>query len=263
MSETETLKDDGYVPTRAMFIVAHPDDIEFGCAGTVARWTAGGAEVAYVLVTSGDVGIDKPGMTRERATEIREAEQTAAAAEVGVTDVTYLQEPDGMVVNTLDLRKRLVREIRRFKPEVVATFDPTAMFIAETYVNHPDHRAVGEAAVDAVFPASGQPLIFPELEDEGLSAHKVRKLFVVAFGSPGTTVVDITDTMDTKLNSLRKHTSQLGEWDPEEMLREWASNAAKDTPHDYVESFRVVTMVNDEEWEKRVAKAEKAASNSV
>lgn len=251
MSEAETREDDGYIPTRAMFIVAHPDDIEFGCAGTAARWTAGGAEVAYVLVTSGDVGIDVPGMTRERATQIREAEQSAAAAEVGVADVTYLREPDGMVVNTLDLRKRLVREIRRFKPEVVLTFDPTAMFVADTYVNHPDHRAVGSAAIDAVFPASGQPLVFPELEAEGLRAHKVRKLFVIQFGTPGATVVDISGTIDAKLRALRCHESQLSEWNPEEMIREWAAGAAKDTPHDYVESYRVVTLITDEEWERR------------
>ncbi len=251
MSDAELRKDDGYIPARAMFIVAHPDDIEFGCAGTAARWKAGGAEVAYVLVTSGDVGIDEPGMTRERAAQIRETEQTEAAAEIGVTDVTFLREPDGTVVNTLDLRRRLVREIRRFKPEAVVTFDPTAMFISEAYVNHPDHRAVGVAAVDAVFPASGQPLVFSELEQEGLNAHKVRKLFVVSFNGPGSTVVDISDTLEDKLRSLRKHKSQLAEWDPEKTVREWASNAAKDTPHEFVESYRVVTMITDEEWEKR------------
>lgn len=251
MSDAEPRKDDGYIPTRAMFIVAHPDDIEFGCAGTVARWTAGGAEVAYVLVTSGDAGIDEPGMTRKRAGEIREAEQTEAAAEAGVTDVTFLREPDGLVVNTLDLRKRLVREIRRFRPEAVVTFDPTAMFVSAGYVNHPDHRAVGIAVVDAVFPSSGLPLVFPELENEGLSAHKVRKLFVVAFGDGGSTVVDIGDTMDIKLRSLRKHRSQIAEWDPEKMVREWASQAAKDSAHEYVEAYNVVTMISDEEWAKR------------
>ena len=117
-----------YIPARAMVIVAHPDDIEFGCAGTVARWVKEGAEVAYVLCTSGDVGIAEDGMTKTKAAEIREAEQTAAAKIIGVNDVVYLRAPDGMLENTMDLRKRLVREIRRFKPEVVMTLDPTVVW---------------------------------------------------------------------------------------------------------------------------------------
>lgn len=247
-------RDDGYVPARAMFIFAHPDDIEFGCAGTAARWTAAGARVAYVLVTSGDVGIDTPGMTRERATEIREREQIEAAGAVGVTDVTFLREADGTVVNTLELRKRLVREIRRFRPEVVVTFDPSALFISDTYVNHPDHRAVGTAAIDAAFPASGQPLVFAELEEEeGLKAHKVRKLFVVTFDDSASTIVDISDAIDAKLDALGRHTSQFTEWDPTDMVRKWAAEAATGTPHEFVERFRAITLIRDEEWERRSA----------
>ncbi|HEX5631690.1 MAG TPA: PIG-L family deacetylase, partial [Gemmatimonadales bacterium] len=163
-------RDDGYVPARAMVIMAHPDDIEFSCAGTVARWLDTGCAVCYVLVTSGDGGIEETGMTRARAAAIREAEQRAAAAAIGVAEVVFLGEPDGMVENTMSLRRRLVREIRRFRPEVVVTFDPAALWVAEDYINHPDHRAVGMAAVDAVFPAAGQPNVFEELADEGLTA---------------------------------------------------------------------------------------------
>lgn len=239
-----------YAPKRAMVIVAHPDDIEFGCAGTVARWVKAGAEVCYVLCTSGDVGIAKPELTRAQATEIREAEQLAAAEVVGVREVIFLREPDGTLVNTLDLRKRLVREIRRFRPEVVVCLDPTLFFVdSNTYINHPDHRAAGTAAVDAVFPAAGQPHVFEELAAEGLQAHKVRKLYIDSWGS-GDTFVNITGTIDLKLAALRKHASQMGEWDPEPMLREWSRAAAKGKEMAYAESFRVITLESDENWAK-------------
>lgn len=241
-----------YTPQRAMVIMAHPDDIEFGCAGTVARWVAAGARVCYVLVTSGDVGIAEPGMTRARAAEIREAEQLAAAEVLGVQDVIFLREPDGMVENTIALRKKLVREIRRFKPEVVITTDPTTVWAGENYINHPDHRAVATAAIDAIFPAAGQPNLFEELAEEGLRAHKVRKVYIMNWGegSPGTIYVNISDTMDLKIESLKKHTSQISGWDPAEMIRQWGAEAGKGKEMEYAEVYRVVTLVNDEEWGK-------------
>src|SRR5512142_1276108 len=122
-----------YIPESAMAIVAHPDDIEFSCAGTTARWAKAGARVGYVLCTSGDVGIDEPGMTRERAAQIREEESLAAAEVVGVKDVVFLREPDGMLEATMLLRKKLVREIRRFRPEVVVTGDPTMVWAGDDY----------------------------------------------------------------------------------------------------------------------------------
>lgn len=253
------LRDDGYVPERALIIVAHPDDIEFGCAGTIARWVDAGCAVRYVLVTSGDVGIDEPGMTRERATAIREAEQRAAAAELGVADLVFLREPDGTVENTLALRRRLVREVRAFRPEAVLTFDPAALWIADDYVNHPDHRAVGMAAIDAVFPASGQPHVFEDLSEEGLAAHKVRMLYAMAFGPEGVNcVVDIGPSMERKLAALRRHASQFAGWDPEPLVRDWAAEAARGTPHAYVERFRRVRLIRDEEFERRRAAAGEA-----
>ncbi len=238
-----------FVPKRAMLIVAHPDDIEFGSVGTAARWVQAGCEVAYVMVTSGDVGIAKLELTRAQAAAIREAEQLAAAAVVGVKDVVFLGEPDGMVVNTLDLRRRLVREIRRFKPEVVVCGDPTVMFVENSYINIPDHRAVATAALDAVFPSAGQPHLFEELAAEGLTAHKVRKVYVEGWGG-GDTWVNVSDVMDLKIAALRKHESQMGEWDPEPMLREWGRSAAKGKEMEYAEVFRVMTIVSDEDWEK-------------
>ncbi len=237
-----------YTPQRVMVIVAHPDDIEFGCAGTIARWVAAGAEACYVLVTSGDVGIADLSITREQAAALREQEQRDAATAIGVQEVVFLGEPDGMVEATLTLRKRLVREIRRFRPEAVVCFDPTAVFVDASYINHPDHRAAATAAVDAVFPAAGQPHLFQELEKDGLQAHKVRKLYITTFGSGGDTWVNISDTIDLKIAALRKHVSQMGEWDPEPMLREWAAAAAKGKEMAYAEVFRVVTLVSDDDF---------------
>lgn len=236
-----------YIPKRAMVIVAHPDDIEFSCAGTVARWVRDGAEVIYVLCTSGDVGIDQAGMTKAKATQIREAEQVAAAEAVGVKEVVFLREPDGMLENTITLRKRLVREIRRFQPEVVITGDPTIVWTGPTYINHPDHRAASGAALDAVFPAAGQPNLFEDLAEEGLSAHKVRKVYVISWGQ-GENFVDISETIHLKVEALKKHVSQMKDWDPEPMLKERAAEIAKGKEMGYAEGFRVVTLISDEDF---------------
>jgi len=239
-----------YVPARVMAIFAHPDDIEFGCAGSIARWVQAGAEAVYVLLTSGDVGIADLRLSRAEAAAIREAEQSAAAQVVGVQEVVYLREPDGTLVNSLELRKKLVREIRRFRPEVLICGDPTAWFVGDTYINHPDHRAAAAAALEAVFPAAGQPHLFEELAEEGLRAHKVRKVYVQAFGG-GDTFVNISDVMDLKVAALRKHASQFKNFDPEPMIREWAAGAGKGKEMAYAESFRVITLESDEDWAKR------------
>jgi LmbE family N-acetylglucosaminyl deacetylase len=244
-----------YTPKKAMVIMAHPDDAEFSCAGTVARWIKEGTEVVYVLCTSGDVGIAEPGMTKAKAAEIREAEQQAAAEVVGVKEVIFLREPDGLLENSLALRKRLVREIRRFKPEVVITGDPTVVWARDTYINHPDHRAAAGAALDAIFPASGQPNLFEELAEEGLTAHKVRKVYATSW-EQSNTFVNISDTIGLKIAALRKHVSQMGDWDPEPMIKEWSAEAAKGKEMAYAEAFRVVTLVSDEDFEKMYQEAD-------
>ncbi len=238
-----------YTPESAMAIVAHPDDIEFGCAGTLARWAKAGARISYLLCTSGDVGIAKDGMTRAQAIEIREAEQRAAAAVTGAAEVIFLREPDGMVQATLELRKKLVREIRRFRPEVVIAGDPQMLWAGDNYINHPDHRAVALAAVDAIFPASGQPNLFEELAAEGLTAHKVRKVFINNWRE-GDYYVSIDETIDLKVAALKEHKSQMGEWEAEKNIKEWASERAKGHEMRYAEIFRVVTLESDEDWEK-------------
>ncbi len=238
-----------YVPQKAMVIAAHPDDIEFTSAGTVARWVQDGVEVIYVLCTSGDVGIDEPGMTKKKAAEIREAEQRAAAEAVGVKEVVFLREPDGMLENTIALRKRLVREIRRFKPEVVITGDPTVLWAGPTYINHPDHRAAAGATIDAIFPAAGQPNLFEELAEEGLTAHKVRKIYVLSWDKSDI-YVNITGAIDLKIEALKKHASQMRDWDPGPMLREWSAELAQGKEMQYAESYRVITLISDEDFAK-------------
>ncbi len=245
-----------YFPESAMSIVAHPDDIEFSCAGTLARWAKAGARISYVLCTSGDVGIDEPGMTRARATEIREAETREAARIIGASEVIFLREPDGLLQATLELRKRLVREIRRFRPEVVMTGDPTIVWAGSDYINHPDHRAAALAALDATFPAAGQPNLFEELALEGFTAHKPRKVYVNTWGDDAEVYVNIDETIDLKIAALRAHKSQMKDWDPENSIREWAAGRGKGKEMAYAEGYRVVTLVDDETWAKRSGQQE-------
>lgn len=238
-----------YVPESAMAVVAHPDDIDFGCAGTFARWAQHGCRLSYVLCTSGDVGIAGRGMTKARAIEIRETEQKAAADIIGATEVVFLREPDGLLQATLELRKKIVREIRRFRPEVVLVMDPTLVWAGDGYINHPDHRAAGLAGIDAVFPAAGQPNLFQELESEGLTAHKPRKVYSLNWRD-GDNYVSIDETIELKIKALRAHKSQMGDWDPEPRMKEWAADRAKGKEMKYAEVFRVVTLESDDDWEK-------------
>ena len=245
---TGNLSEDFFVPKSAMVIVAHPDDIEFTCAGTVARWTQAGARVSYVLVTSGDAGIDQPGMTRAAATQIREQEQREAAQIAGVHEVVFLREPDGLVQPTLELRKKLVREIRRFRPEVVMAGDPSSLWEGDNYINHPDHRAAAISALEAVFPAAGQPLVFPELAEEGLQPHKVRKVYVSKWDPTGL-FVDIAETIEIKIAALRAHKSQMGDWDPTEQIKAWDAERGKCQEMAYAECFRLFTLIDDQAWQ--------------
>lgn len=235
-----------YVPESAMAIVAHPDDIEFSCVGTLARWAKDGARICYVLCTSGDVGIADTSITREEAASIREEESLEAARIAGVSDVVFLREPDGLLQPTLELRKKLVREIRRFRPEVIIVNDPSDLFPSDDYINHPDHRAAGYAALEAAFPAAGQPHLFQELEKEGLQAYKPCKVYVMAW-SNGREHVCIDETIEIKVAALRAHKSQFTGWDPEESIRQWAAERAKGKEMLYAESFRVISLINEEE----------------
>jgi LmbE family N-acetylglucosaminyl deacetylase len=226
-------------PKRIAVIFAHPDDAEFICAGAVARWASEGNHVTYVLLTSGDKGSDDPAMTPEQLAATRMAEQRAACDVLGVQDVLFLGRPDAMLVPDLGLRRELVRVIRTIRPDVVVCQDPTVRWVGQSYLNHPDHRAAGEATLDAVYPAARDRMTFPELLAEGLEPHKVREVYL-AGAHTADVAIDITAQMETKLAALRCHKSQMGEWDPEEMLKQWAKEDAERFPGtgEYVETFK-------------------------
>jgi LmbE family N-acetylglucosaminyl deacetylase len=228
---------------RVMGVFAHPDDPEFFCGATFARWAAEGAYIIFVLATSGDKGSGDPEMTHARLTEIREAEERAAAAALGVQEVIFLRYPDGELQPTLELRRDITRLIRLKQPDVVVTLDPTVFWWGTWGVNHPDHRAIGEATMDAVYPTARDRLNFIELErDEGLPTHKVHQLYLSGTATP-TTKVDVTDYIETKIKALREHKSQIS--DMEAMAERIRSNKDAEAPEDaprYMEHFRVITF---------------------
>ena len=228
-------------PERAMVIVAHTDDAEFMAAGTVALWAREGTEVTYVVVTNGDKGSDDPSITGEQLAAIRQAEQRQAAESLGVKEVLFLGYEDSMLQPTLELRRDLARVIRARQPHTVVTFDPTTRFITDNYPNHPDHRAAGDAAVDAVFPAARDRLTFPELLEEGLEPHKVKELWLSATASPNHWV-DIEPVLEQKIAALRKHESQLNKFPLEEFIPRMAQAQAEGSPYTVAESFRRLVL---------------------
>jgi LmbE family N-acetylglucosaminyl deacetylase len=204
-----------------------------------ARWAEEGNDIIYVLLTSGDKGSDDPEMTPERLVATREAEQVAAATLLGAKDVLFLKQPDAYLEPNLELRKKLVRVIRQVKPDVVVCQDPTVRWADKSYINHPDHRAAGEATLAAIFPSARDRLTFPELLEEGLEPHKVGEVYLAGALEPDM-AVDITAQMDKKIDSLRAHASQVGDFEFEPMVREWAKDTAEKHPGhgEYAESFR-------------------------
>ncbi len=224
-----------------MVIVAHPDDAEFLAGGATALWTRDGKEVIYVIVTNGDKGSEDPDITSEELAAVRRVEQQQAADGLGVAKVLFLGYEDGMLEPSLDLRRDLARVIRTHVPHTVVTFDPTVRFITDNYPNHPDHRATGDATLDAVFPAARDRLTFPELLAEGLTPHKVREVWLGA-GSRANHWVDIEPVLSKKIAALKKHESQLAEMDLDEFIPQMAKDSAKGSPHTYAEGFRRVVL---------------------
>jgi LmbE family N-acetylglucosaminyl deacetylase len=212
--------------SRVLVITAHPDDVDFGAAGTIALWTDAGLEVSYCIVTNGDAGGSDRSLSRAEMTAIRQAEQTAAAKQVGVHDLHFLGYPDGQVEATIALRRDLARVIRLLRPDRVVCQSPDRNY-ARMGASHPDHRAVGSAALDAVYPDSRNPFAFPDLlADEKLEPWIVREVWVAGSPAP-TSYVDITETFPRKVAALRCHASQISDADGlEEMLRGWLGRAA-------------------------------------
>jgi LmbE family N-acetylglucosaminyl deacetylase len=238
-----------YVPKRALSIQAHPDDQEFTVAGTLARWVQAGCEIVSVIVTSGDAGSNEPTKGADYKPELarlREAEQTAANAVLGIKGTIFLGYPDGELEPTIALRKELTRLIRIHKPEAVVIGDPQGVFYGNGYINHPDHRAAAQAGLYAVFPSSETRLIFTDLLDEGHLPHKVKRVYIHGADKPDTWV-DVSGTLDVKTAALRKHVSQLGDWDPEKMIREWAAEEGKDHGLAFAEAYKVMIMEEEED----------------
>jgi LmbE family N-acetylglucosaminyl deacetylase len=236
-----------YIPKIAMSIQAHPDDQEFTIAGTLAKWVMAGCQVISVLVTSGDAGsndLAKGADYKPILAHLREDEQIAANLVLGIQETAFLHYPDGELVASLQLRKDLTRLIRLYKPDLVVTGDPTRVFYGSDYTNHPDHRAAAEAAVYATFPSSETRLIFTDLLSEGYEPHNVNKLYL--HGAEKSDVwVEISDTLDLKIAALKKHTSQLGDWDPTKMIREWAAETGKEKGLAAAEAYKVMNLVEE------------------
>lgn len=224
---------------RALVIVAHPDDAEFGAGGTIARWVQDGTRVSYAVLTDGAAGSSDPAMTRERLVPLRAAEQRAACADLGVEDVTLLSHPDGYLQPTVERRREVAALIRRHRPEAVVTTNPAMRWTSRGTVNHPDHRAAGDLVLHAINPAASSRLWDPTLLEEGLEPWDVSEAWLMGFGE-GPHHVDITTTFDRKIAALRRHVSQLRDWDPEEHMRERAAERGAEAGVDLSEAFTVL-----------------------
>lgn len=212
--------------TRALAIVAHPDDMEYGAGGAVAAWTAQGKEVAYLMVSRGEAGID--GMTPEECAPVREAEQIASAAAVGVSTVEFLDHKDGVIQNGIELRRDLTRAIRRHRPELIITLNRRDHWQPGSW-NSADHRAVGEAVLDSVYD-SGNRWIHTELIDEGHEPWKGVRWVALAHSPQSTHGMDITGTLEQAIASLAEHKAYiaaLSDMEPAAYAREFLTRAAK------------------------------------
>lgn len=226
---------------RVLVVFAHPDDAEFGSAGTSAKAAAAGKDVFYAVVTDGSKGSSDPDMTREHLVALREKEQCEAARIVGVKDVSFLGFEDGMLQPSLDVRKAITAAIRRCKPDVVIMPSPDRNLAANVFVQHPDHLAVGEAALAAVYPCARDRLTFPDLADHGLEPHVVREVWITATGMVDY-YVDISDTIDTKVRALQAHESQVGHRGVAEFIPQRAKQLGESNGMEYAEAFKRIVI---------------------
>ncbi len=229
---------------RALVVFAHPDDAEFLCGGTIAKWVGEGTEVRYVCATDGSAGWNGPDLGRSEISETRKREMRDAAEALGVADVKFLDFVDGSLQADLTLRKAITREVRRARPDVIVTFDPSVRWVARRYINHPDHVAVGDAVLAVVSCDAPTRPQFPELLGEGHEPFKVRALWL-STEDGADTKVDIGDTFKTKIEALMAHRSQIenmGNIDVEKRMREWGARIAGDDEMELAESFRTFRL---------------------
>ncbi len=239
MADQDKAPDAWESPQKVLVVLAHPDDPEFFCGATTARWVLAGHQVAYCVVTCGDKGTKDLSIASDDLCSIRQMEQRSAAKVLGVKEVKFLNYPDGYLVADINLRRDITRVIRIMRPDVLITCDPQTLFTANGGLNHPDHRAAGQATLDAVFPAARDHLNFPELwKNEGLEPHIVREVWVAGTLSPNVTL-DVTDTWEIKIKALFEHKSQIGE--PEKLAERMRNRRTADsTPENprYEEKYR-------------------------
>lgn len=228
----------------ALVLFAHPDDAEFACGGTVARWAREGCEVHYVCITDGSAGSNDPDTTREAMRPVRERELRAAADILGVASVTILGELDGFLAVTPETRRKVTREVRRLRPEVIVAPDPSRLWSQSGYINHSDHKVAGELALSAVMPDAPTRVLFQELEREGIQPFEVPNLYL-SVEDPDT-FVDITDTLPTKIKALLAHESQLGP-EVEDRVTARARELGERAGVEFAEGFRAFRLVGDDE----------------
>ncbi|MBI4589526.1 MAG: PIG-L family deacetylase [Candidatus Rokubacteria bacterium] len=225
---------------RVMVVVAHPDDAEFGCGGSVAKWAREGKEVTYVILTNGDKGSGDRAMTSERLAKIRAEEQLNAARTLGVERVRFLGYPDGELEDTREVRRDVTAEIRRWRPNLIVTQNPFRSL--NLYASHRDHRIAAGVALDCVYPLARDHLSFPELLARGLEPHKVREVYLMWWENPEV-VVDISDAMDLKLKALACHASQMGDFAAlEARVRERSAQLGKPKGFAYAETFNRIVI---------------------
>jgi LmbE family N-acetylglucosaminyl deacetylase len=244
-----------------LVVAAHPDDPDFGVAGTAAWLARNGHEVHYLILTSGDAGTEDPTIPPVDLMRVRESEQEEAGRILGLSGVHFLRFPDGELEPTIALRKAIVRVMRRLRADVVLCQDPRSLVDEDsTYLNHPDHRAAGQVALDAAFPAAGNPAAFRDLLAEGLKAHKVKEVWLYFTGGQHVNHwVDISETIEQKIGALAAHTSQLGDWANNGGLRremlKWAEETASrhNLEFKYAEGFQRIVLVSEQERPSEVA----------
>lgn len=222
-------------------VAAHPDDLDFSASGTFAKWVKKGASCYYMICTDGSKGSDDPKMTEGKLITLRKKEQEDAARILGLKDVFFLNHTDTQLTADLTLKKEIVRFIRKLKPDIVVTLDPTFVYSKHRgFINHTDHRAAGQAAMDAVFPLARDRLTFQELEKEGLSPHKVKLLYLTNFDHP-TDLVDISDTIDIKIRALKAHKTQVTK-QTLTRIKKWSGVLGKKKGYRFAEGFIKLTL---------------------
>jgi LmbE family N-acetylglucosaminyl deacetylase len=211
---------------RVLVVAAHPDDIDFGSAGSIATWTAAGLEVSYCILTDGDAGGFDPEVPRSAIAGIRQQEQRKAAGVLGVSEIAFLGYPDGRLTVTMELRRDISRVIRQVRPDRVVAQAPVRD-LRSMYGSHPDHIAAGEATMCAVYPDARNPFAHPELlAVEGLAAHTVGQVWIASNNARAEHYVDITDTVEAKIAALREHVSQTAQLDLDRLMRDWGARLA-------------------------------------